>query len=124
MTNSPQGPENSRRRKRATVSIEGVTSVAPSLFTRNETLRRGPRVEQAQELQTGADAVGRPKKKARTPGPRLEVLKVGGCPRDAFEKARDYSTPRHVMTVAEIVAGLLECVSWTAPDLQDFESRP
>ncbi len=60
-------------------------------------------MEQAQEPQTGANALGRPKKKAcKTPGPRVEVLKVGGCPRDAFEKARDYSTPRYVMTVAEM----------------------
>jgi len=59
------------------------------------------REEETQEIQTGASAVGKPKKKA-TPGPRLEVLKVGGCPRDAIKKARDYSTPRYVMTVAEI----------------------
>ena len=59
-------------------------------------------MERAQEIQTEANVVGRPKKKARkTPGPRLEVLKVGGCTRDAFKKARDYSTPRY-MTVAEM----------------------
>ena len=60
-------------------------------------------MEQAQEIQTEANVVGRPKKKARkTPGPRLKVLKVGGSPGDAIKKARDYSTPRHLMTVAEI----------------------
>jgi len=37
-----------------------------------------------------------------TPWPKLEVLKIGGCSRDAFKKARDYSTLRPVMTVAEI----------------------
>ena len=45
--------------------------------------------------------MGKLKKKA-TPGPGLEVLKVGDCSRDAIKKARDYSTPRYVMTVAEI----------------------
>ena len=60
---------------------------------------QSPREEQTQEIQTGASVVG---KKKATPGPRLEVLKVGGSPGDAIKKARDYSTPRYVMTVAEI----------------------
>ena len=48
-------------------------------------------------------AVGRPKKKAlKAAGPKLEVLKVGARSRDAIKKVRDYSTPRQVMTVAEI----------------------
>jgi excisionase family DNA binding protein len=60
-------------------------------------------VEQAQKIQTEANVVGRPKKKrVRRRRPRLEVLKVGGSPGDAIKKACDYSTPRHVMTVAEI----------------------
>jgi len=60
-------------------------------------------VEQAQKIQTEANVVGRPKKKrVKRRGPRLEVLKVRGSPGDAIKKARDYSTPRHVMTVAEI----------------------
>ena len=62
---------------------------------------QSPREEQTQEIQTGASALGKPKKKAM-PRPRLEVLKVGGCSTDAIRKARDYSTPRYVMTVAEI----------------------
>jgi excisionase family DNA binding protein len=59
------------------------------------------REEETQEIQTGASAAGKPKENAK-PRPRLEVLKVGGCSRDAIKKAREYSTPRHVMTVTEL----------------------
>jgi excisionase family DNA binding protein len=46
---------------------------------------------------------GRPKTKARkTPSPELEVLKIGGCSRDAIKEARDDATPPRFMTVAEV----------------------
>jgi excisionase family DNA binding protein len=62
---------------------------------------QSPHEKETQEIKTRASALGKPKKKA-TPRPRLEVLKVGGCSRDAIKKARDDSTPRYVITVAEI----------------------
>jgi excisionase family DNA binding protein len=47
--------------------------------------------------------VGRPKTKARkTPSPELEVLKVGGCSRDVIKEPRDDTTPRRIMTAAEV----------------------
>ncbi len=79
----------------------GDFPVAPSLFTREKRRDQSPREEETQEIQTGASGVGKPKKK-EMPGPRLEVLKVGGCSRDAIKKARDYSTPQYVMTVAQM----------------------
>jgi excisionase family DNA binding protein len=64
---------------------------------------KSPREEQTQEVQTEASAVGRLKKKARKAvGLKLEVLKIGGCSRDAIKQARDYSTPRRIMTAAEV----------------------
>jgi excisionase family DNA binding protein len=58
---------------------------------------------QPQEIQSGRARRRKAEEKARmTSWPKLEVLKVGGCSRDAFKKAREYSRSRHVMTVAEI----------------------
>jgi hypothetical protein len=49
---------------------------------------QSPREEEIQEIQTEASAVGRPKNTARkTLRPKLEVLKVGACSRDAIKKA-------------------------------------
>ena len=62
---------------------------------------QSPHEEETQEIQIGASALGKPKKKA-TPRPRLEVLKVGGCSRDAIKKARDDAMPRRIMKVAEV----------------------